>query len=521
MRRIISLLTLALTATTVCADDAARRQAIFNETLREVDTGGHVLVFCNTDELFQNAMTRIKALTSAVLTATPANTNATQAEAMWDNVDGFLRNIGLYAVRGVAFSSVPRADGLHTARFFLHRTPATGTLWRVTGGAPRTLQGVRLLPRDTVLASVQNIDLAAAWQLARDGVRQIGGAAALAAMDAGLEATRTNLGINVQALMGALGDEALLAVQLSSASNIMVTTGGRLQVYPRPAVLIAFALRDAAVVRAQFAALAQRGLLRPLEPMDGAPVYATPMLPAQNTSFPLAPVFVVRDDFLLFATLPDVAAAAQAAMRTGEGLSTTPEFRKAFAELPRQAINGLVYMHPKFSQTLQDFQLRTISAAQPEEVGLAMTRSLSNWVQTNQVAAVRIIKPNGIALQAVTGIGGREMLASLAVAPVGLMAAIAVPSFMNARTKSVQNACYNNLRLIDAAQDQYALDHANAAPHSLTDLVGTNAYIKDTPVCKSGGTYTLGSRGQPARCSVHGPVPRAPARTKHAAPTTE
>ena len=92
----------------------------------------------------------------------------------------------------------------------------------------------------------------------------------------------------------------------------------------------------------------------------------------------------------------------------------------------------------------------------------------------------------------------------IVVAIIGLLAAIAVPSFINARVKSIANACVNNLRQIDGAKDQYALDHSNAVPSALSDLVGTNAYIKATPVCRGGGTYTLGALGVSPTCSIGG-----------------
>lgn len=95
----------------------------------------------------------------------------------------------------------------------------------------------------------------------------------------------------------------------------------------------------------------------------------------------------------------------------------------------------------------------------------------------------------------------------IVVAIIGLLAAIAVPSFINARSKSIQNSCYNNLRLIDGAKDQYALDHSNTAPSALSDLVGTNAYIKATPECKSAGSYTLNALGTKPSCSIHGTAP--------------
>ena len=41
---------------------------------------------------------------------------------------------------------------------------------------------------------------------------------------------------------------------------------------------------------------------------------------------------------------------------------------------------------------------------------------------------------------------------------IGLLAAIAVPSFMRARRDSRSKACCNNLRLIDAGKEQCAME---------------------------------------------------------------
>ena len=94
----------------------------------------------------------------------------------------------------------------------------------------------------------------------------------------------------------------------------------------------------------------------------------------------------------------------------------------------------------------------------------------------------------------------------IVVAIIALLAAIAVPSFINARAKSMQSSCFNNMRLLDGAMQQYALDYSNTVANSMTQLVGTNGYIKDTPVCKGGGTYTLPTDlAGKTSCNVHGP----------------
>ena len=46
----------------------------------------------------------------------------------------------------------------------------------------------------------------------------------------------------------------------------------------------------------------------------------------------------------------------------------------------------------------------------------------------------------------------------IVVAIIGLLAAIAIPNFVRARQTSQANACINNLRLIDGAKQQWALE---------------------------------------------------------------
>ena len=51
----------------------------------------------------------------------------------------------------------------------------------------------------------------------------------------------------------------------------------------------------------------------------------------------------------------------------------------------------------------------------------------------------------------------------IVVAIIGLLAAIAIPNFVKARTTSQMNACINNLRLIDSSKQQWALEQRKTA----------------------------------------------------------
>jgi len=89
---------------------------------------------------------------------------------------------------------------------------------------------------------------------------------------------------------------------------------------------------------------------------------------------------------------------------------------------------------------------------------------------------------------------------------IGILLAIAVPNFIKARETSRAKACVSNLKQIDAAKEQWAMDTKAAAGATITggmaDLVGAANYIKATPVCPSSGTYTVAVIGTDPTCSI-------------------
>src|SRR6266576_3367726 len=75
----------------------------------------------------------------------------------------------------------------------------------------------------------------------------------------------------------------------------------------------------------------------------------------------------------------------------------------------------------------------------------------------------------------------------IVVAIIGLLAAIAIPNFVKARTTSQKNACINNLRQIDGAIQQWALEFKKD-PNAAVDEADVTPYLKNAVICPSGGT---------------------------------
>ncbi len=75
----------------------------------------------------------------------------------------------------------------------------------------------------------------------------------------------------------------------------------------------------------------------------------------------------------------------------------------------------------------------------------------------------------------------------IVVAIIGLLAAIAIPNFVRARTQSQKNACINNLRQIDGAVQTWALENKQAADASV-NFANIQGYLKNEVICPAGGT---------------------------------
>ena len=105
---------------------------------------------------------------------------------------------------------------------------------------------------------------------------------------------------------------------------------------------------------------------------------------------------------------------------------------------------------------------------------------------------------------------------------IGILLAIAVPSFISARESARAKACVANLSQINSAKTQCILDNKLAADstaafsvdgvtpttagpnglYQLTGIGGSLNYLRSVPVCPAGGRYTPGGVSAAPTCSI-------------------
>lgn len=87
---------------------------------------------------------------------------------------------------------------------------------------------------------------------------------------------------------------------------------------------------------------------------------------------------------------------------------------------------------------------------------------------------------------------------------IGILLAIAVPNFIRARETSRTRTCVANLRQIEAAKEQAAMELRMVAADVPTQAQLEPDYVKSWPECPSGGDYVINAVNANPTCTTGG-----------------
>ena len=87
---------------------------------------------------------------------------------------------------------------------------------------------------------------------------------------------------------------------------------------------------------------------------------------------------------------------------------------------------------------------------------------------------------------------------------IAVIMAIAVPSLMRARETAAAKSCIANLRRIDQAKEQFAMECGKKTADTVEWSDVVPVYIRSRPSCPLAPTYTIGLIGANPTCPVVG-----------------
>ena len=93
----------------------------------------------------------------------------------------------------------------------------------------------------------------------------------------------------------------------------------------------------------------------------------------------------------------------------------------------------------------------------------------------------------------------------IVIAIIGIIMAVAIPSFSKAGKEAKKSSCINNLQILEGVVDTWALQE-HIPNGTQIDPEKLRPYLKhnELPVCPAGGTYTYGKVGDDytVHCSI-------------------
>lgn len=475
--------------------------------LQQLDLNGDMVLYLNTSTIEKSVLDYIDNMSSVMLSSMKdAGPDSPEFQAVVEGVNKVKTAIewsGLLSLESYAMSTAPVEGTLSRTISIASyaEDDANKPLWRVIASEPKKLKGIGYAPVDAVYTVNSTANLDEAWNVVNEAVATFLAPEQGAAFSQQIAMAEMMLGANITALTGSLDNEILISIQFSEQKQCMVPAGLQTVSIPEPNLIIGLQTKSPLVGQLILKKLQESGA-PVVESQHGAYTLQTLNIP-MPTPFPVTPTLVQTEDYLLLGSSSNAIVTALDSQANQNGLITTTLYQKLLADAPEKT-SGIEFVSPRFMQTYIAVMKQTMSSMPNNDMDAVMNMMLGNY--ENMYAGGYSLKtPTGFHSISLADYGGAKPLELVASSYAGMLAAIAIPSFEKARSNSQDKVCENNLRILEAATEQWAMENGVTNGSAVTDA-DISVYIKggiSALKCLKGGTYTIAPVGTPPSCSVH------------------
>jgi hypothetical protein len=478
----------------------------FNEVTSQLDAGGDFYLYLGTAQWLDGLSTKVAGFRQ-VFESMPniKDEDRANVDKAFGVITRLIKNSGVEDVSGLGVSSIEIEKGMYRNKALLHHYPGKGDgfLWKLLGGEPHPLTGLDLLPSDTALAFFSDLDVSLMWSVVKDEAGKSGFPQAQKMLQQLPEQFEKRTQVKWDQFLNSLGGEFGFVLTLDESKNISVPLPSGLAQIPEPGLLIVVRINDDTIFDSIDRQLKKNSQVISVD-KTGLKMRTMPVpLPLPIN---LRPTEASSGGYLLIAS-SDALVEEALAVKNGQkpGLKSTDEFKRLSQNIPDTG-NQFTFLSERFGKTMLQIQSQAMKASAASGASQAQSKWMQSLFQYNRVAfaySVGVNTSDGCMTVANSSQSYANVALLAPAAAVGMLSAIAIPNFVKARTVSQENACINNLRQLDAAKNEWALEKGKKAGDVPTkeDLL---PYLRSWPVCPSGGTYSINAVGEPPICSVPG-----------------
>jgi len=482
----------------------------FDEVTAKLDKGGSFYLYLSTEQALSGLSNHLAAV-SNLISALPniPGTGRQTLDKVFAVLGVLVKESGISQISGLGMSSIAREPGFYYNKVVVHHYAGqnAGLVWSLFGKSPHALKELDLLPETTALASALDFDLPLAWTNIQHAAQSLDVPEVSSGLDQLPAKFKELTGLELDAALQSLSGEFGLIVTLDQHKTISLPVGATPLEIPNPGLCLVFKVNSNLIFDRVDQLVKGNPLVTKVEEPDLKMRTLTIPLPLPIEARPsLARV----GDYLLLASWDNLVREI-VAVKSGQkkGYKTTEEFKRLSQGVPSEG-NNFTLVSGTLGSTVAQIQEKSMASQNMDPEAIKSYEQLLQKATNSGSYSVGANGPDGWEGIGNGSQGGQAVLVLPAVAMVGLVSAIAIPNFVKARTTSQQNACINNLRLIDAAKQQWAVENnkKNGDTPTEQDLRHFLGRVSngEMPVCPSGGDYTIGSVGEKPTCSHPGHV---------------
>lgn len=481
--------------------------------LEKLDLDGDMVLFLNTDTLETRVLEYIDK-TGAMVMQSMGGASPENIRAMGDGIETVKTAIqwsGLLSLEAYAMSMAPAEEGLsRVVSISRHAEADAGKpIWRLIGSAPDEMKGIEFVPANAVYTANSSTSLDETWKIVNEAVREFGGPESAASFNQQIMMAQLLIGTNISAITESIENDILISLQLSEVKTVTFPQrAGSTLTVPEPSLLIGLGINDPMPGNLILQKLTLAGL-PPVKSMHGRHELYTVNLPVPSP-VALSPTLVMTDDYLLIGSTLDVVKEALDCAENQSGLVATPLYKQLLKNIPDE-VSAIEFVSPRFMKTYFDVLSKAMTGTNDPEFESMLNMMSGSWSSLYAGGYARKT-PTGFYSESYVNYGGAKPLELAASSYVGVLAAIAIPSFQKARSNAAEKSCLNNRRILEAAKEQWAVENGKPAGTPVTEADITE-YIRggySALTCPAGGTYTINPLGTASRCSVHNPENHTP-----------
>lgn len=420
----------------------------------KLDPGGSLYLYVDLKEALKGWMEQF----GSILEQGGAPMGAAMGYAMADNAFDLL---GLYGVEDLGISVVKKNEYNHMKTYVRCPGEKKG-IFRLLGGGPHAFGTLDYAPPDAVLFRYVDLDAGQALVLVRNVIQTVAGEMGLAAFNEGLAKISEELGFNIEQAINSLKGEFTMFGSLDPLEKLTIPISQQQPVeFPAPRFALLTSVEDATLYDGLKAAFIKTEREVEESVQDGMRRLSIALPPSET--YQLDPVLAFDGNHVFFATHSGYLDTILATKQGTENLSGQPEFQEVMEGLPDTG-NGMIFVSRRLQEEIQTLiqQLATVAAESGELGPLGM---MTTTQEPKGMACVRVNEPEGVFIAANSQMGGAQTLIMTGGAPMaGLMAAIAVPNFIQARSRAKVARARSEIRNLAVNLETYYIDHNTYPP---------------------------------------------------------